>query len=352
MQKVYTKSNGAYVFPRVQDLKTVKPDSCAVRIIGDKPCVLPLGSLRGKQVEGDSYHGYSSLWGYNDDKNDPYILINGEKKRAKFCDFCQDRLNGITGNCLNKNIKPSGCSFQPVPELKPFEINLEGWKEIREIDLNTHTPFYKPHLSGIKFDPKLIKKNRKTRLIARHLPEEQERKIEKYCSRCIYQGTCTLDSRKIAEHCMVTEDVMIKQCLSNIRRKFGGVEAYLNMLAYAGGKFKYKPEGYVQESEWRVSQPFNKKQYEIIAPYNCFGDLKVTREFVEDSVKPLPLPVKNREKIAALAWYYLDRYHFHRLWISLKENGIEVTHRVHRRNHFFRPETFTSFNEIHYFFNR
>ncbi|HOW87335.1 MAG TPA: hypothetical protein PKV84_01590 [Candidatus Omnitrophota bacterium] len=352
MKKVYTQVDGAYVFPRSRDLRSLKPDSCAVRIVGEKPCVIPLQDLSGKEVENGDRHGYSSVWGYHDDKNDPYILINGAKKKAKFCDLCKDRLSGITGNCLNKSIKPSGCSFQPVEDLKPFAINLSGWRKLRPVDVNERTPFLKPYLSGVAFDPKLIKQNQKIRIIARHLPEYQERKLEKYCSRCIFQGTCYLHSHKVAEHCMVTEEETIKKCLGEIMRRFGSVHDYLGMLAYSGGRLMYKPEGYIQESEWRVAQPFDKKQYEIAKSFQGCNDLKVSRKLVEGSVTPVSIPKSNRERIAALAWYYLDRYHFHRLWISLRPEGIEATHQVYGHNRFFRAEVFTSFNEIHFFFTR
>ncbi len=352
MEKVYTEIDGTYVFPKPRDLRSLKPDSCAVRIMKDKPCVIPLKNLQGKEVENGNRHGYSCVWGYHDDKSDPYIVMNGEKKKPKFCDFCKDRLSGITGNCLNRAVKPSGCSFQPADDLKPFEINLTGWKKLRAIDLNERTPFLKPYMGGVSFDPKLIKQNRKIRMIARHLPEYQERKLEKYCSRCIFQGTCYLYSTKVAEHCMVTEEKTIKGCLVQIRRRFGNVDEYLGMLAYCGGKLTYKPEGQPQESEWRVSQPFSKKQYEIVGSYSGYSGSKAPRKLVEDSVTPVRVPTRNREKIAALAWYYLDHYPFHRLWISLKQGGIEATHQVHGHNRFFRAEVFTSFNEIHYFFCR
>ena len=352
MKKVYTQTDGTYVFPDPEALKVLKPDSCTVRKVDEKICLIPLEDLKGKQVEDGDRHGYSPVWRYQNDKNEPYILMNGQKADTKYCNFCKDRLNGITGNCFNQTIKPNGCSFNPVDDLKPFEISMDGWKKLRAIDLNKDTPFYKPRPCSVDFNPKTIKRNKKIRLIARHLPEYQEKKVEKYCSRCIYQGTCNLNSSKVAEHCMVTEDEIIKQCLNLIRRRYGSVDEYLNLLAYSGGKFIYKPPSHVRESEWRVSQPFSKKQFEIMTPFNCYSELKVQRKFVEDLVTPIAVPEKNREKIAALAWDYLDRYHFHRLWISLKAEGIKATHHTRGANRSFRAEIFTSFNEIHYFFNR
>ena len=352
MKKVYTKLDKTYVFPDPANLRTLKPESCAVKIIDKKPCVIPLRELQGKQVENGGRDDYSPVWGYQSDKNKPYILINGQKKRSKFCDFCKDRLNGITGNCLNKDIKPLGCSFQPVDELQPFEIDLGGWEKLRPIDLNRDTAFLKPSFTEIAFDPKIIKRNKKIRRIVRHLPQYQEEKIEKYCSRCIYQGTCYLRSWKVAEHCMVTEEEMVKRCLGKIRRRYGSIDEYLNMLAYGGGKLMCQPRGYVQESEWRVSQPFSKTHYEILKPFNSYSGTKVSRELVERLVTSRVIPKANREKIAALAWHYLDNYHYHRLWVSLKPEGIEATHHVGGSYRFFRAETFTSFNEIHYFFNR
>jgi len=352
MRKVYTKIDKAYVFPDCANLRSLKPDSCAVKIVDKKPCVIPLGDLQGKEVENGGRDDYSPVWGYQSGKNEPYILINGQKKRSKFCDFCKDRLNGITGNCLNKDIKPAGCAFQPVNELKAFDIDLDGWEKLRSVDLNPDTAFFRPFFTGITFDPEVIRRNRKIRRIARHLPQYQKEKIEKYCSRCIYQGTCYLRSHKIVEHCMVTEEEMTNRCLVKIRRRYGSIEAYLNMLAYAGGKVMCQPRSYVQESEWRVSQPFGKAHYEILKPFNSYSGTKIARDVVERQVTPCSVPETNREKIAALAWHYLDHYHYHRLWVSLKPEGIEATHHVRGPYRFFRAETFTSFNEIHYFFNR
>lgn len=352
MKKIYTRLEKTYVFPNPVNLRTLKPDSCVVRIIDKKPCIIPLGELKGKQVENGGRDDYSPVWGYQSDETKPYILINRQKKRPKFCDFCKDRLGGITGNCQNKNVKPEGCSFQPSEELKPFEINLNGWRQFRPIDLNRNTAFFKPRLDEISFDPKLVKTNKKIRHIARHLPEYQERKIEKYCFRCVYQGTCYLRSQKVAEHCMVTEEETIERSLRGIRGRFGSVDEYLKMLAYGGRKLMCKPRGYLQESEWRVSKPLSKTHYEILKPFNSCGGTKIARAVVERLVMPRAIPKANRGKVAALAWYYLDSWFARPLWISVKPGAIEVAHPVHGAYRFFRTETFTSFNEIHYFFNR
>lgn len=351
MNKVYTQIEGAYVFPDPEDLKTLKPDSCVVRKVGDRPCLIPLNDLKGKQVEGGR-NSYSPLWGYQNDKNEPYILLNGERKNPKFCDLCRDRLNGITGNCFNTNIKPKGCSFEPSEEVKPFEIELKGWKKLRPTDVNKHSAFNTPCLSWVDFDPKTVKKNKKARIIARHLPEYQEKKVEKYCSRCIYQGTCYLNSNRVAEHCMVTEEEMIKKCTSEIRKKYGSVSEFLNLLAYGGERFSCRPQKHLQEEEWRVSQPLSRNKFLIVQPYRYFNEMKVSRKIVEKLVTPKELPEGGHEKIAALAWYYLSQYQYHRIWVSLKTGGIEVTHRTRGHYHFYRPQSFTSFNEIHYFFNR
>jgi len=351
MEKVYTQIHGTYVFPDPADLKTLKPDSCVIRKVGERPCVIPLSDLKGRQVEGGR-NSYSPVWGYQNDKNEPYILLNGERKNTKFCDLCKDRLNGITGNCFNTSIKPKGCSFEPAEQVKPFQISLVGWKKLRPTDVNKSSAFNAPCLSSVDFDSKTVKRNQKIRIIARHLLEYQEKKVEKYCSRCIYQGTCYLDSNRVAEHCMVTEEKTIKKCASEIRKKYGSVEEYLDLLAFGGGRFNYRPHKHLREEEWRVAQPLSRNKFLIMQPYRYSNDTKVSRKVVEEMVIPKELPASDHERIAALAWYYLSHYQFHRVWVSIKSGGIEVTHCTRGHYHFFRCQTFTTFNEIHYFFNR
>lgn len=352
MQKVYTQIDGTFVFPKPEDLDTLKPDSCVVRKVDGKLCITPLSGLKGKAVEGGR-NGYSQLWGYlKEGEEKPFLLIEGRKRELKFCGFCKDRLNGITGNCFNSNVKPNGCSFDPAEEVKPFRISLEGWKKLRPTDVNEYSGFTTPYLSAVKFDAGTVRRNRKMRVVARHLWEYQEKKIEKYCSRCIHQGTCKLTSQKVIEHCMETEEKTAQKCLTKIRRRYGTVDEFLGLLAYGGGRLMYRLRKNAEESEWRVSQPLSRKKFLIIQPYRYFMTAKVPRKVVEDRVTAKAIPSEEREKTAALAWYYLEQYQHRRLWVSPKTGGIEAAHRTHGSYYFFRRQTFTSFSEILYFFQR
>src|SRR3989338_2399049 len=351
MEKVYTKIKGTFVFPNPEDLDFLKPDSCLVRKESEKLCITPLSEVKGKPVE-TSGNGYHPLWGDLDEDPKPYILIDGNMRDPKFCDLCKNKLNGITGNCFDRNIAPNGCSFDPVDHVKAFQISLDGWKKLRPTDVNKFSGFYTPHINWTEFNSKTIRRNRKMRIVSHNLWEYQEKKIAKYCSRCIYEGTCCLNSQKIIKHCMVTEEETVKQCLQSIRRQYGNAEEFLRLLAYGGKKLMYRPRYRTKESEWRVAHPLKRKKFKIVQPYRYFNDGTVSSKVIEEKVIPRPVPCEDRDKIAALAWYYLKHFHYHLLWISPKLGGIEVAHPTRGSYYFFRRQTFTSFIEILYFFNR
>lgn len=312
MKNVYTKlENGVHVLTDPQDLSTLELDSCVVARKKGKLYIRSLESLQTQKVEEmqDSRYYSDPVFHLSGEKPEKFLVINGERKNSKFCDLCKDRLNGITGNCFNRNIKPSGCSFTPAKTLGKFKISLDGWQFLKPSRVNSYSPFKQPwNGEYVSLESKLINRNKRAIAIRSDYWNQLKKKQEKYCSRCVYEGRCYMNSVKIAEHCMVTEEKIQRNCLRKIQSKFGTVEDFLNRLSFAGGKLVLRPSGEKRKTQWLVTKPVGRNKYLIRKRYKSSKLAVVSRSRIEKLVIPEALPWKNREKTAALAWYFFEKY--------------------------------------------
>ncbi|GEM_PF-2742642 len=360
--RVYTKINGAYVLPDPGDLTELQLDSCLVAKGKGSVYAQPLETLEGKRVEAGKGE-WDPVFGFESGEADRFFILNGEKKECRFCDLCKDRLNGLTGNCFDYRIKPKGCAFKPAVSPGMFRISLVGRKKLRPTAVSKDSAFHKPYYpSGVSFDKEVIRKNRKLHYARYHLWELSQKKQEKYCSRCVFEGLCRINTRKVIEHCMVTNEKTEARCLQTIRKRFGSLEEFLHLLSYAGSVIRYKPKGAKRRTKWRVSYPLNGKKFLLRKLARPFRTVEVSRRRIEKQASPKPLPLENQEHAAALALFFMEEFMINRscvwspggrlkrpFWILLKGEGIEVAH--YSCGCYLRLDivSFTSFNEIlHY----
>lgn len=359
---VYTKINGAYVMPDPGDLAGLQLDGCLVAKGKGTLYAQPIETLEGKRVEAQRGE-WDPVFGFDNGEADRFFILNGVRKECRFCDLCKDRLNGLTGNCFDYKVKPKGCSFQSAVSGGMFRISLEDRKKVKPTAVSKDSAFHKPYYpSGVSFDKKLIRKNRKLHYARYHLWELSKRKQEKYCSRCIFEGLCRINTRRVIEHCMVTNEKTESRCLDRIRKRFGSVEEFLYLLSYAGSVIRYKPKGAKRKTKWRVSYPLNAKRFMVRKLSRPFATAEVTRVRIAKQVNPKPLPLENQGHIAALAWFFMEEHMAGKtyvwapggrrkrpLWILLKDNGIEVAHYPYGYHLRLDIATFKTFNDIlHY----
>lgn len=359
---VYTKINDAYVLPDSGDLGELKLDGCLVARGKGKVYAHPLEALEGKRVEAQGSE-WDPVFGFQKGEAERFFILNGEKKECRFCDLCKDRLNGLTGNCFDYRTKPKGCAFKPAIASAMFRISLNGQKQIRPTAVSTDSAFHKPYYpSGVSFDNKVIRKNRRLHRARYRLWDFSQKKQRKYCSRCIFEGLCWINTRKVIEHCMVTNEKTEARCLKKIRKRFESVEEFLRLLSYSGSEIKYKPKGAKRKTIWRVSFPFNRRKFVIRKLTRPFASAQVSFRRVEKWGTAKPLPVKNQEHVAALAWFFMEEFMFNKtcvwssggrikrpFWILLKDGGIEVAHYAFGCYLRLDMATFKSFNDIlHY----
>lgn len=315
MKQVYTQIKETYVMPEPKDIGALKLDNCAVVHDQGKLLIHPIDERIGKDAERENDSAYDAIFGSLTKKARRYLIVNGAEVQRKFCSFCKDRLNGITGNCFDYNVKKEGCQFTPSVEIKPFHMELEGYKKLKPSDTSRSSPFNAPYYPGeAYFDAATYKHNQKMRIVRRNLWDYAVRKKKKYCSHCIYAGLCWLNTRKVVEHCMVTPEETMKKCLEQILKRFGSVHEFLALLSYSGGAVSYKPKGAKRKTKWRISRPLNKTHFLAIKMGRPFRYTEVTRKRVERCVKPTALPYKGGDLTAALAWFFMERY--------CKEEGV------------------------------
>ncbi|PIQ87523.1 MAG: hypothetical protein COV74_00180 [Candidatus Omnitrophica bacterium CG11_big_fil_rev_8_21_14_0_20_45_26] len=358
--KAYAKLGQVFVMPDPGDLEALELDNCMIRRANGRLCVAPLDGLAGKQVVQHS-GGWEPVFGYFDGKLDGFGIIRGTRQEVSFCDLCRDKLNGITGNCFNDRVKPRGCSFEPAAQSAGFHIDLSGWRRLPESDVAADSPFWKPrHAEEICFDVRKIRENRKLKITRRHLWEYQKKKEEKYCSRCVFQDLCCLTTRRVVEHCMVTDDFTMRRALTRIRKRFGSVDQFLALLAYSGGELRYRPKHDKRKTGWRVARPLNREKLLLKKLSRPFRETVVSRSVVESRIQPSQVTITDPDKAAALAWFFIEKHGngwggrvhaFHGiikrpLWILPKEAGIELTHYPFGR--YLKRESleFHSFNDI------
>ncbi len=309
MKKLYTEYEGVHVLTDPGDLTDLGLDSCVVARRKGQVYVRSLESLKAKEVEDKRRSGSDSIFGFYGEKAERFLMINGERRDIRFCDFCKDRLNGITGNCFDRNIKPKGCSFDPVKKPGEFRISLDGWQYLPPSRVNKRSPFKKPWSTEyISLESKVIERNKRALKIRQNFGAELKKKQDKYCSRCIYKGLCYMDSVKIAERCMVTEDETQKRCLARIQKRFGSVEEFLNRLAYAGKEIIHRLADETRKTRWLITKPVGRNCFLVRKHYKPSKMTLVSRLKVEKNVIPDALPWMNREKIASLAWYFFEKY--------------------------------------------
>ncbi|OGW81659.1 MAG: hypothetical protein A3G33_08370 [Omnitrophica bacterium RIFCSPLOWO2_12_FULL_44_17] len=311
MKKLYTKLQDIYVLNDPGDLSGLRLDSCVVAKRKGQLYVQSLECLTGKEVETGSDRWDSIFRIYSDgEKAEKSLVLGGESRSAKFCDLCKDKLNGITANCFDRNIKSKGCSFVPLKKPAEFNIDLNGWKYLAPTDANRYSPFRKPFSAEyIGLDAKTIARNKNARKVRANFRECLENKEEKYCSRCIFNGLCYMNSTKIAEHCKVlTEEKTIERCLQRIQKRFGNIEEFLQLLAYSGQEIVHRPLKASRKSRWLVSRPFGRNHFLVRKAYGPFKMTKVSRRKVEKALTPETVPLENRERIAALSWFFIEKY--------------------------------------------
>ena len=310
MKKIYTKLESIHVLTDPEDLTDLKLDSCAVARKDGQVYICPLESLHEKRVEDKCSAGWSDpVFGFYDAKCEKFLVINGERKNGKFCDFCKDRLNGITGNCFNYSLRRGGCSFSPAKALGKFNISLKGWRYLKPSRVNKSSPFKKPWGADyIRLDPKVINRNKRAVAVRNDFWNQLEKKKEKYCSRCIFKGRCLMNSVRIVERCMATDEETQERSVQSIQKKFGGVDEFLNRLAYCGKKIVCRPKGEKRRTQWIITKPAGRNKFLIRKHCKPFKRAIISRKRVEKNVIPETLPLANREKIAALAWYFFGRY--------------------------------------------
>ncbi len=311
MKRIYTKlKEGIHVLTDPGDLTDLKLDSCVVARRKGQVYIRSLESLQTKKVEESRNSRYSDpVFEFYGEKTEKFLVINGERRNSKFCDLCKDRLNGITGNCFNHNIKPGGCSFDPAKVPGQFKISLDGWQYLRPSRVNARSPFREPWSTEyISLTSKVINRNKRAIAIRGDFWNQLHKKQEKYCSRCIFEGRCFMNSVKIAERCMVTEEKTQKNCLQKIQKRFGSVEEFLNRLAYAGKEVIFRPAGEKRKTRWLIVKPVGRNKYLIRKSYKSSKIAMVSRKRVERYVIPEALPWSEREKVATLAWYFFEKY--------------------------------------------
>lgn len=342
VNQVYTKINGAYVMPEPGDINSLQLESCVVARDKGKLFVYPIGERIDKDAERGNDFEYDAIFGSVSKNSERYMIVNGQRVERKFCNFCKDRLNGITGNCFDYKAKPGGCKFKPSVEIKPFNISLQGYTKLKPSDTSRHSPFQAPYSPGEAFfDEATYRRNKKMRVVRRNLWDYAERKKKKYCSNCIYEGLCWLNTRKVVEHCMMTHEKTMKDCLSKLVKHYGSVSEFLTLLSYSGGVISYRPKGAKRRTNWRISRPLNRKRFVAIKTRHPWSFIELTRQRVERFVRPEALPKTNHELLAALAWFFMKRYceregvtrvwayrgrTMRPLWVLPKKEGIEITH--------------------------
>ncbi len=362
MNQVYTKINGAYVMPEPGDISSLQLESCVVARDKGKLFVYPISDRIDKDAERGNDSEYDAIFGSVSENSERYMIVNGQRVERKFCNFCKDRLNGITGNCFDYSVKQQGCQFKPSVHLKPFNISLTGYTKLKPSDTSRHSPFQAPDSPGEAFfDEATYRRNKKMRVVKRNLQDYAERKKKKYCSNCIYEGLCQLNTRKVVEHCMETPEKTMKESLSKVVKRFGSIQEFLTLLSYSGSVISYRPKGAKRRTKWRISRPLNRKRFVAIKTRHPWSFVELTKERVERFVRPEALPKTNHELLAALAWFFMKRYceregvarvwayrrrAMRPLWILPKKEGIEVTHYPY--GYRLRQETILlkSFNEI------
>ncbi|MFH0984874.1 MAG: hypothetical protein V1882_04995 [Candidatus Omnitrophota bacterium] len=310
MKKIYTKLESVHVLSDIGDLTDLKLDSCAVARKSGQVYVCPLDSLNEKRVEGYNNSGFSEpVFGFDDKKCEKFLIINGERKNGKFCDFCKDRLNGITGNCFNHSIKRGGCSFSPSKPLGRFNVSLGGWRYLKPSRVNKYSPFKKPWSAGyISLDTTLINRNKRVVAVRNDFWNQLKKKEGKYCSRCVLNGRCRMNSARIVERCMVTDEETQKGCMQGIQKMFGGVDGFLSRLAYSGKEITCRPKGGKRKSRWLITKPVGRNKFLIRKRLRPWKTAIISRKRVEKNAAPEALPLMDREKIAVLAWYFLEKY--------------------------------------------
>ena len=120
-KNVYTKIDHAYVMPDPGDLAGLELDGCLVAKGKGILYAQPLETLEGKRVEAQDRES-DPVFGFESGEADRLFILSGEKKQCRFCDWCKDRLNGLTGNCFDYRIKPKGCCFKPAVPPSMFQI--------------------------------------------------------------------------------------------------------------------------------------------------------------------------------------------------------------------------------------
>ncbi|HOW87336.1 MAG TPA: hypothetical protein PKV84_01595 [Candidatus Omnitrophota bacterium] len=310
MKRLYTKFKDIYVLTDPGDLTDLKLDSCVVARKGRQVYVAALESLQSKCVEDKRSSGYSDpVFGFYAAKPERFLVINGERKTVKFCDLCKDRLHGITGNCFSYGVKPGGCSFRPANALGKFNISLDGWRYLKPSRVNHYSPFKKPWSAEyIRLDSKVISRNKRAIAARNDFWNQLEKKKKKYCSRCIF-GRCRMNSMRIAERCMVTDEKTQKRCIKKIQGRFGSVEEFLNRLAFCGKEIACRPHGEKRKTKWVITKPVGRNKFLIRKRSRPFKRAVVSRARIEGNVIPGALPWEGREKIASLAWYFFERYY-------------------------------------------
>ncbi len=359
-RKIYTRIRGSYVMPAPGDISILNLDSCLVG--KNKKClfVRPLEDLAGHCAERQC-HSSDPVFGLSSDESEKFLIVNGVKLTGNCCSICRDRLNGMTGNCFDYQIKPKGCIFQPLKPPAPFRIDLSGWQKIKPTDVSTMSPFAKPYSpSDASFDSKTMAQNRKMRRIRYHFWEFRSKKEEKYCSRCIYQGLCYFNCRTIAEHCMVTEEKTLKGSLSKIRSKFGSVEEFLKLLSFSGKPVYRRPPKGKRKNKWLVSRPENRRKFTLRQLNRPFEMISVSRNQIEKQVKPDPVySGEDRDRVAALCWYFMKQFMtqwgcvsgfggrvLRPFWVTPKPGFVELIHYPYGWRLALSSLKFRSFNDI------
>lgn len=363
MKKLYTKAGDTYVMQDPGDLSLLNLNSCAVARKSGQLYVCPLETLNGKETETKSDSWKDPVFEFygSGEKPEKFMILGGKRSDMKFCSLCRDRLNGLTANCFDHTVKPKGCTFEPIKPLDDFQISLNGWQKVPSYQVNSRSAFRKPYSPGdISFDQKIMSRNKKALHVKADFGTCLERKKTNECAHCIYKGLCRINSMKIAERCLVTQEKTVQKCLGKITRKFGSTDQFLNLLSYSGKEMSYRAPNEKRKTKWLILAPSSPDKFTVRKAWRPWKMIQVKRTKIESELCKGPVIQENKNFIASLAWFFLEKYWNRRreayrgyrgrtiriLSVCPAREGIEATYYPYGWRLSLRTATLTSFNDI------